>query len=258
MRTILLTVALAISSFAPAAAIADTPASVPQLAPGEVLLSVNGLGNVRSPATLATVSGSADARGTTEAETRRALQAKVGEMTAAARAAGATADDIRVSEETISAVDTDIYTADMADPTAEPRREQPRFFGRATVTVRLRNASRAQALYARFGGYAAGGYYFGGGGPIYELIDESGPRRAARAQAIANARADAESYAAPLNMRIVRVVHVTEREGLDFLSMTVSESNALIRAMRSFSSAQAEAQVETYAIVGVDFVLGPR
>jgi hypothetical protein len=59
-------------------------------------------------------------------------------------------------------------------------------------------------------------------------------------------------------MRIVRIAQITERGGLDFLSMTVSESNAVVRAMRSFSSAQAEAQVETYAVVGVDFVLGPR
>lgn len=256
MRTIFVAAVLAVSGFAPTAAAADSPAGVPQLAPGEVLLSVNGLGNVRSPATLATVSGTADARGVTEAEARQALRAKIAEMTAAARAAGATEDDIRVSE-TISSIDSELYAQDVQDAANDVRRE-PRFFARASVTVRLRNAGRAQALHARFGGYTGAGFYFGSGGPIYELVDESGPRRAARAQAIANARADAESYAAPLNMRIVRVVHVTEREGLDFLSMTVSESNALIRAMRSYSSAQAEAQVETYAIVGVDFVLGPR
>jgi len=258
MRKIVAAAVLAASAMPAATAWAGgTPASVPQLAPGEVLLSVNGLGNVRSPATLATVSGAAEARGTTEAETRRDLQAKLREMTAAARAAGAGADDIRVGEETISSVDTDIYAADVVETTGEAARERPRFFARATITVRLRNVARAQALHARFGNYASNGY-FGGGGPIYELVDETAPRRAARAEAIANARADAESYAAPLNLRIVRVLHITERGGLDFLSMTVSESNALIRAMRSFSSAQAEAQVETYAVVGVDFVLGPR
>jgi uncharacterized protein YggE len=183
-------------------------------------------------------------------------------MTAAARAAGASADDIRVSEESVGGME-DIYsmeTADVDAPISETAAEAARaarFYARATVTVRLRNVGRAQALHARFGGYGSNAY-FGGGGPVYELVDETAPRRAARAQAIANARADAESYAAALNLRIVRVLHVTERGGLDFLSMTVSESNALIRAMRSFSSAQAEAQVETYAIAGVDFVLAPR
>lgn len=248
---------------APALA-ADTLATAPQLAPGEVLLQVNGLGNVRSPATLATVTGTADARGATEAEARQALQAKVREMTAAARAAGAGADDIRVGDETVSRIDEGIYAAEMPVDTAAPGagqapRERTPFFAQRTVTVRLRDAARARALNARFGGYrSTPGYYFAAGGPVYELVDESGPRRAARAQAIANARADAESYAAALGMRIVRVLQVTERGGLDFLSMTVSESNALIRAMRSFSSAQAEGQVETYAVVGVDFVLGPR
>lgn len=240
---------------AAAAAAADPVASAPQLAAGEVLLSVNGLGNVRSPATLATVTGSADSRGATEAEARQALQAKLREMTAAARASGATDADIRVSEETVSEMD-EVFDTVSSDAEAQAARAR-RFYARANVVVRLRNVARAQALQSRYGGYSSAGY-FGGGGPIYELVDESGPRRAARAQAIANARADAESYAAAVNMRIARVLQITERGGLDFLSMTVSESNALIRAMRSFSSAQAEAQVETYAVVGVDFALAPR
>lgn len=253
-----LTAALAaIALLTPVSAIAsDSPASVPQLAPGEVLLSVNGLGNVRSPATLATVTGTADARAATEAQARQELQAKLREMTAAAREAGATADDIRVSEETVSEMD-EVYETPSTGAEAQTAARARHYYARANVVVRLRNVARAQALQARFGGYSSSGYW-GGGGPIYELVDESGPRRAARAQAIANARADAESYAAALNMRIVRVLNVTERGGLDFLSMTVSESNALIRAMRSFSSAQAEAQVEIYAIVGVDYVLAPR
>jgi len=238
----------------PAAAAADPIAAAPQLAPGEVLLSVNGLGAVRSPATLATVTGTADARAASEAEARQALQAKLRDMTAAARAAGATADDIRVSEETVS--EEEVYTGVPNDPETEAARAR-RFYARASVVVRLRNVARAQALQARYGGFSSMGY-FGGGGPIYELVDESGPRRAARAQAIANARADAESYAAAAGLRIARIVQITERGGLDFLSMTVSESNALIRAMRSFSSAQAEAEVATYAVVGVDFVLVPR
>ena len=239
-------------------AVADSPVSLAPLAPGEVLLAVNGLGTVRSPATLATVTGTADARAATEAEARQALDAKIREMTAAARAAGASTADIRVTPETVAEMDE--MSADVleSDPAEAASAQVRRFYARATVVVRLRNVERAQALHAGFGSYSRSMGYFGSGGPVYELVDESAPRRAARAQAIANARADAESYAAALNMRIVRVLQVTERDGLDFVSMAVSESNALIRAMRSFSSAQAEAQVDTYAVVGVDFVLGPR
>lgn len=254
MRTIFAAAVLAVSTCTTAAAAAEPIAAAPQLAPGEVLLSVNGLGNVRSPATLATVSGTAEARGPNEAEVRQALQAKLRQMTAAARAAGATDEDIRVSDETISEMD-DVLTGLPDDPDAAALRAR-RFFAQATVVVRLRNVGRAQALQARYGGFSSFGN--AGRGPVYELVDESGPRRAARAQAIANARADAESYAAAVGMRIVRVLQITERGGLDFLSMTVSESNAVIRAMRSFSSAQAEAQVETYAVVGMDFALAPR
>jgi hypothetical protein len=261
MFNVVAAAALAVSGLSADAAVGDSPVSLPQLAPGEVLLSVNGLGNVRSPATLATVSATADARGATEAEARQALQAKIREMTAAARAAGAGADDIRVAPEAVSEVDETLGMRDFqtAEPDEAAAAAARRYYGRTAVTVRLRNVGRAQALNARFNSFSTNSYpYFGGGGPIYELIDESGARRAARTQAISNARADAESYAAALNLRIVRVLQVTERGGLDFLSMTVSESNALIGAMRSFSSAQAEAQVETYAVVGVDFVLAPR
>ena len=91
MQKIFAVAALAVFCLAAPALAADPIAPAPQLAPGEALLSVNGLGNVRSPATLATVTGRADARGATEAEARRALDAEIRDMTAAAREAGAAA-----------------------------------------------------------------------------------------------------------------------------------------------------------------------
>lgn len=248
--------AFSVLTTAPAAA--DGPASVPQLAPGEVLLEVNGLGMVRSPATLATVTGTAEGRGPTEADARRALAAEVERMTAAARAAGAPAADIRVTPVAVGeAIDTAIYDEGLpgeSDEAGRARREARRYQARSTVTVRLREPTRAPALQATFGAAEL----WNPQQPLYELIDDSEARRTARTRAVAAARTDAESYAAALGMRIVRVLRVTERTGLDFLGMAVSESNRLMQGWRSFADAQAEGQVETYVLTGVDFVLAPR
>ena len=59
------------------------------------------------------------------------------------------------------------------------------------------------------------------------------------------ARADAEAYAAALGLRVVRVVRVTERVGMDFFSMMMNESDACA-AMNG--GAQNEPDIETMMI----------
>jgi uncharacterized protein YggE len=132
---------------------------------------------------------------------------------------------------------------------------QPTCYATSAVTIQLRNAERALELQTTFGGSEAP--YPLGQSPVYSLLDDTAARRTARSQAIAAARADAEAYAAALNLRISRVLRVTERGGLDFLSMLVSEG-AAARQIQWHPFAASEAQVPTYAVVGVDFVLVPQ
>ena len=256
MRKLIAASLLAAFSFGSMPAWADGPVSLPQLAPGEVLLEVNGLGIVRTPASSAVVAGTLHGYGPGEAEAQRALEAEVQRITAAARAAGAGTGDITVDRVPVPNESLRIFevTAPPAADTAEP--PAPRQFGaQATVTVRLRNAARARELHARFGGEDPVMSYRG---PQYVLEDEAPARRESRGRALAAARADAESYAAAAGMRIVRTLRITEREGFGFAGMTVTERSAGERIGMSWMRRSADPIVETIAVVGVDYVLAPR
>ena len=62
--------------------------------------------------------------------------------------------------------------------------------------------------------------------PAYALTDPGPARRAARAEALARMRAEAEAYAAALNMRVLRIVRITERAGADLFSMSSAKRRA--------------------------------
>jgi hypothetical protein len=256
MRALIAAAALAAFPLAASASGADAPATVPPLAPGEVLLEVNGLGVVRTPATLAIVTGTVTASGPTLAEARRRLQSEVDRFTGAARAAGVSPADIRVIPGASSATSLRVFDVEAPPPPGESAvPSPPEYHVESLVVVRLRNLERASDLQDLL--TPEGESMLRSTGSLrYELIDDSAARRAARTQAIANARASAEDYAAAVGMRIGRMIRVTERAGLDFAAMMVTEIEAA-QQLGERSAAQ-EAQVETRAIVGVDFALVPR
>jgi uncharacterized protein YggE len=78
--------------------------------------------------------------------------------------------------------------------------------------------------------------------------------------AIRRARADADAYAATMNMRVARVLRVTERGGFDMMSAMVGIDSVLTRQMeaRMGGRGRSSGQIETVALVGVDFALAPR
>jgi len=257
MRMVLAAAMLAASSLVAPPAAADSPVSLPQLAPGEVLLEVNAVGIARSPATSATITVNVTGRGASEADARRALDAEVRRISASARAAGASQADIEVTPTGSGEQMDDMMNVDLGGEGAasEQSDEQPRrHYASSNVVIRLSNPRRAADLHQAVQGRED----VTASSPDYELADERPARRTARAEAIQNARADAESYAAALGMRIVRILRVTERTGLDFVGMALSESNTAMRTFRGLERSRADAQVETYVLTGVDFVLAPR
>ncbi len=252
MRFLIAAVALAAL---PTAAQAASPVTLPQLAPGEVLLETDGFAVVRTPATSATVSTSLYGRGATQAEAERALQAEIRNFTAAAREAGAGASDISV--ETSSSRSDGLRPFDIVEATGNADdAAQNRYLAQASVSARVRDVARARPLHVRFGG-GGDAVMLGYGGPEYHLDDDSAARREARVQAIASARADAEAYAAAAGMRIVRILRITDRAGLDFTQLLVTEREAAARFGPRFGRSDGPA-VETLAVVGVDYVLAPR
>jgi len=256
MKMRLLIAAAALAAL-PAAALAASPVALPPLAPGEVLLETDGFAIVRTPATSAMVSTTLYGRGASQAEAERALQAEIRTFTAAAREAGAGASDIRVETGPSTSSGDDLRTFDVMEPVSgADDSAQNRYLAQATVTARVRDVARARPLHVRFGG-GGDAVMLGYGGPEYHLDDDSAARREARVQAIASARADAEAYAAAAGMRIVRILRITDRAGLDFTQLLVTEREAAARLGPRLGRADAPT-VETVAVVGVDYVLAPR
>jgi hypothetical protein len=239
-------------------AAADSPVSLPPLAANEVLLETSAVGVARSPATSAMLSASVRVEAATEEEARRAATAAVQRVTAAARAAGVAAADIdagavAVSDDMYGGMGNMMGNIDGDNMNATMDMAQVHY-ATSTVSIRLRSAAAVPGLLNALGEIEN----VTPGSPDYMLDDESAARRTARTEAIRSSRADAEAYAASMNMRIARVLRITERTGLDLAALAIGESSLITREMRAFERSQRDGQVSTYAIVGVDYALAPR
>ncbi len=253
MRLVVLGFALALGAALPATA--ETPVSVQPLAAGEVLLEVNALAYVTSRADRATLSVVVSAEGADAPAARRATEAKLARVVAAVRAAGIAAEDIDSSRVTTSVayplVTADMAIASAAAPTASEAEPPRTATGNATLTITIRNVERVEPVRDVLAANEVESYQ----PPDYRLVDNSAQRREARLQAMRKARADAESYAASLNMRIVRVVRVTERLGLGGLGLIASEADTVGNLFSR--SWRRSPEVDTIVTVGVDFALAP-
>ena len=272
MRTTILALRMGLVVLAAAAvpmgSVAEAnPVATQPLAANEVLLEVSASGTANSPAELATLTGMLSTRGATEAEARRARDADVRRIIAAARRAGVTASDVTIGD----AEAFDSYT--MADASMEMAPVEaveadmgatscnvgcPPQMSEVTlsspVELRFRDPARVGELTQAV---ANEGLDISFSSPTYSAGDQNAARRAARAEAIAAARADAESYAAALGMRVVRVVRVTERMGMDLMSLAMGASSPLLAMMQQQEQAQGP-DIPTFVAVGVDFALAPQ
>jgi uncharacterized protein YggE len=256
MRKSVVAAWLALSSIVAAVpAAADSPISLPPLAPGEVLAEVTGLGVATNPATRASIRAAIAAPGDDDAQARRKLDDIMRQVTAAARAAGVAAADIEIGTPLLSA-DEYAMTQNMSTFDVGEMNEAapPARYARMPVTILIRNPRAAAELHATLTGIE----HVSVNSLDYALDDNSAPRRAARADAVRRARADAESYAASMNMRVSRVLRVTERIGSDISGTMLSGNSALLRDIEGREADVGDGTIRTYALVGVDYALAPR
>lgn len=236
------------------------PVSTHPLGPNEVLVELSASGEAVSVADRATVTVNYIARGTTDAQARAAYASQSNRMRAAARSAGAAAAEIELMPPTSMGMaaeyadatccmdmGTDVET-EMPAQVAEPT---PSYMVSGGMIVHLRDPARVTALQEALRAIDDTVVP----DTVYAASDDAPARRAAREQAMAIARADAEAYAATLGLRVLRVVRVTERMGMDLMSLMVG--NPLLVAMME-QAAQQGPNLVARAIVGVDFALGPR
>jgi uncharacterized protein YggE len=92
--------------------------------------------------------------------------------------------------------------------------------------------------------------------PDYELADDRAARRAAKADALAKAKEEADAYAAMLGMRVSRLLRVGERGAADMTDP--SEILAYVKAARAGGGVTDERKVETTVRLAVDYALVPR
>lgn len=259
MRLIIIGLTLVLAASQPLSATAQAPVMTQPLAAGEVLLEVNALGFVTTRADRATLSISITGSGETEAAARAAAERNIAEVRAMLRAQSVADADIRVQPitayvDSTVATEANAMTMDMMDENMTAPAPVPTASANAQTEIIVRNVDRVPAIQAALmerGIYALSG-------ASYALNDDSVPRRQARAQALQKARADAESYAASLNMRVVRVVRVTERLGFDLLSLAGSESQLVTQLFSPMMMRANGGQVPTIVAVGVDYALAPR
>jgi uncharacterized protein YggE len=261
MRGIIIGLTLALAASAPLAATAQAPVMTQPLAAGEVLLEVNALGFVTTRADRATLTFAVTGSGDTDTNARHGAQASIDSVRRVLQQQGVAAADIHVGPITTTAdmVMADAMNDMMPDTNAMEAMENTgatmsAMTGSAQVDVTVRNVDRVAPIQAALNGL---GIYVTGG-VNYALNDDAGPRRQARAQALQKARADAEAYAVSLNMRVVRVVRVTERLGFDLFSLAGSESQLVGQIFSPTMMRGNGGEVPTIVAVGVDFALAPR
>jgi uncharacterized protein len=181
------------------------------------------------------------------AAARAANRILADKVVAAARAGGVEAGDIRIiaPRNRIGFVGNEAYEMTVALG-GEAR---PRVYS-STVEIRLRNPARFAELQR--GLEAAGATDVPD--PMYSLTDDTSARRAAKAQAIASAREEADAYARTLGMRVSRVVRVSERaSSYVYDAETMQE---MFRAVTGSASAN-DSEVETVVRIAVDYALAP-
>jgi uncharacterized protein YggE len=256
VRLVAAAVALALGAALPLPAAAQV--NTPPLAPGEVLLETGAVGSATVPADLATIHLAFSGTGETNAAAQADLDARYQRIVAAARQSG-----IPVEAITRTAPDgvMDIRTFDVVEeppplpeggaPVPPP---VPRRYLSGMAVVRVTNMARIAMLPSAL--EAAAETEPGSARPVYSLSDNRAARQVARTQALATVRADAESHAASLGIRVARIVRVTERTGLGLLPQLLSDSPALRRVFSP--GPNHDPDITVFVMVGVDFALAPR
>jgi uncharacterized protein YggE len=218
------------------------------LAPGEVLLRVQGEGVYRSRPDLMAITAGVVTTGSTARAALAANSELANRLIEAVRASGIAARDVQTSNLT---VDPQFEEGDRQRAEREDR--QPRITGyiaRNRLHLTLRDLRRApdivDALFAA-GANEVRGPHFGHSDPAPAL-------RAARRAAVEAAREEADTYAEALAMRIVRVLRVSERSSFS----DEDEGTIIVTGSRIPATPLEPGEISTEATVWIDYAMAPR
>jgi uncharacterized protein len=236
-------------ALAAVAAAAGTAAAQPtvQLQPGEALISIEAEGVSRARPDIMTMSAGTVTTGTTAADAVAANNALTQRLIDVVRAHGIAPRDVRTTDFGVQPR----FEGDRGEVDSNGR--PPRIIGYVAENrfdVRLRDLGSAQGLISRL--FEAGANSVSG--PIFGLSNEIPERRAAERDAIAQALAEADNYAAAAGRRVGRLLRISDRR-----TWVEREDETLyVTGSRIMPTPIEPGEVETRATVYVDFALAPQ
>lgn len=229
-----------------------TPAAaqpVTTLAPGEALISVEAEGRALSRPDVMTITAGTVTTGATAAEAVAANAALAQRMIEAVRRSGIQPRDVRTRHFRVEPR-FDERSDDGVGPDGRP----PRIVGyvvQNSVEITLRDLADAEGLISRL--FEAGANSVGG--PSFSLADDRAARRAAERNAVEEARAEADNYAAAVGRRVGRLLRISDRRSWND---SPYDGGIVVTGSRIPATPIEPGEIETRAVVYVDFALAPQ
>lgn len=243
MRLVAIAAAFALA-FAPAAAAAQDVAI--SLRPGEVLLRVQAEGTDKRRPDVMAITAGVVTTGKTPKEALARNSELARRLIDAIRSAGVQPADVRTSD---LRLEPQIDGAERERAGREDR--EPRIVGYRAhnrLAVTLRDLARAADIIE--GLVAAGANEVNG--PSFTLSDPRPAMRLARRAAVEEARQQANDYADALNMRVARVLRVSERQGFS------NEDGTVVTGSAVRPPPIEPGEIDTRVDVWIDYALVPR
>lgn len=216
------------------------------LAPGEVLLKVEAEGEHLSRPDVMEITAGVVTTGRSAKEALSSNNVLANRLLAEVRQNGIAPRDVQTSELSV----TPQFASDDSDGGEEARvRRITGYVARNRLRIHLRELNRASDIVSAL--FEAGANEVQG--PSFGLSDEAPALLAARRAAVAAARAEADSYADALGMRVSRVLRVSEErfetEGAQYITVTGS---------RVRPTPLEPGEVATTVEVYIDYAMVPR
>lgn len=226
------------------------PVRTAALGPGEQLLELGGLGYVAAPSDRVELAAQfmVIAEPADPAAAERALAERRTGLRAALVAAGVPAEDV------LTASDLPVGTTPtMIDVAPDGSASTPIYPETVRIRMRPEQLPAVRDVLARFSARETGR-------PVYFLADPAPSRRAARLDALARIQARAEVQAQAAGLRVLRIMRISERGGVDAMAAVVADVQAIRGQGRPLNPVEGGSNpvTEVVTLLNVDFALGPR
>lgn len=232
-----------------AAALAAAPAAAQDvaiaLAPGEVLLKVEAEGEHLGRPDMMTIDAGVVTTGSTAKEALAANARLANRLLEAVRASGVQPRDVQTAQLSVAPQ----FARDSPGSDDSIRRIIG-YVARNRLNLRLRDLSKSPDIVNAL--FEAGANEVVG--PHFAHQNPAPALKAARQDAVAEARAEADTYAEALGMRISRILRVSERQSFE------NEDNGyiVVTGSRIPSTPLEPGEIQTRVRVWIDYALVPR